>query len=76
MCRFASIEAERRPRWQTTRRKSAVRTALVSRAMSATKSRQFAQRHGMTLEEVREMIDRIGNPREALEREAAKLRRN
>jgi hypothetical protein len=36
----------------------------------------FARRHGMTPTEVREMIDRIGNDRDALEREAAKLRRH
>ena len=36
----------------------------------------FARRHGMTPDEVREMIGRIGNDRVALEREAAKLRRH
>ena len=36
----------------------------------------FARRHGMSPAEVREMIDRIGNDRAALEREAAKLRRH
>ena len=36
----------------------------------------FARRHGMTPDEVREMIARIGNSREALEHEAAKLRRH
>lgn len=36
----------------------------------------FASRHGMTPDEVREMIERIGNDRDALEREAAKLRRH
>jgi hypothetical protein len=36
----------------------------------------FARRHGMTPDEVREMIGRIGNDRDALEREAAKLRRH
>ena len=36
----------------------------------------FARRHGMTPDEVRDMIGRIGNSREALEREAAKLRRH
>ena len=36
----------------------------------------FASRHGMTPAEVREMIERIGNDRSALEREAAKLRRH
>jgi hypothetical protein len=36
----------------------------------------FARRHGMTPDEVREMIERIGTSREALEREAAKLRRH
>ena len=36
----------------------------------------FARRHGMTPDEVREMVARIGNDRDALEREAAKLRRH
>ena len=36
----------------------------------------FARRHGMTPQEVRDMIERIGNDRHALEREAAKLRRH
>lgn len=36
----------------------------------------FARRHGMTPYEVMEMIERIGNDRDALEREAAKLRRH
>ena len=36
----------------------------------------FARRHGMSPDEVREMIRRIGNDRDALEREAAKLRRH
>ena len=36
----------------------------------------FARRHGMTPNEVLEMIERIGNDRDALEREAAKLRRH
>ena len=36
----------------------------------------FARRHGMTPDEVREMVERIGNDRDALEREAAKLRRH
>ena len=36
----------------------------------------FAQRHGMTPAEVREMVERIGNDREALEREAAKVKRH
>jgi hypothetical protein len=36
----------------------------------------FARRHGMTPDEVRDMIERIGNDRDALEREAAKLRRH
>jgi Protein of unknown function (DUF3606) len=36
----------------------------------------FAQRHGMTPQEVRDMIERIGNDRDALEREAVKLRRH
>ena len=37
---------------------------------------QFARRHGMTPDEVHEMVARIGNSRDALEREAAKLRRH
>jgi len=36
----------------------------------------FARRHGMSPDEVREMVERIGNDRDALEREAAKLRRH
>jgi hypothetical protein len=36
----------------------------------------FANRHGMSPQEVRDMIERIGNDRDALEREAAKLRRH
>ncbi|MEO7223408.1 MAG: DUF3606 domain-containing protein [Devosia sp.] len=36
----------------------------------------FAHRHGLTPDEVREMIERIGNDRDALEREAAKLHRH
>lgn len=36
----------------------------------------FARRHGMTPDEVHEMLERIGNDRAALEREAAKLRRH
>lgn len=36
----------------------------------------FARRHGMTPQEERDMIERIGNDRDALEREAAKLRRH
>jgi hypothetical protein len=36
----------------------------------------FARRHVMTPVEVREMVERIGNDRSALEREAAKLRRH
>ncbi|RYE11375.1 MAG: DUF3606 domain-containing protein [Hyphomicrobiales bacterium] len=36
----------------------------------------FARRHGMSPDEVIEMIERIGNDRDALEREAAKLRRH
>ena len=36
----------------------------------------FASRHGMTPDEVREMIHRIGNDRDALQREAAKLTRH
>jgi len=38
--------------------------------------RVLASRHGMTPDEVRDMIERIGNDRDALEREAAKLRRH
>lgn len=34
----------------------------------------FADTHGLTPEEVREMIARVGNDREALEREAQKAR--
>ncbi len=36
----------------------------------------FANRHGMTPDEVRELIERVGNDRDALERAAAKLRRH
>lgn len=36
----------------------------------------FAQRHGLSPQEVRDLIARIGNDRDALEREAAKLRRH
>jgi hypothetical protein len=36
----------------------------------------FARRHGMTPGEVRELVARVGNDRDALEREAAKLRRH
>ncbi len=36
----------------------------------------FARRHGMSPDEVRDLISRIGNDRDALEREAAKLRRH
>jgi hypothetical protein len=36
--------------------------------------RDFANRHGLSPDEVREMIKRVGNDREALEREVAKLR--
>ncbi len=36
----------------------------------------FERRHGMTPDEVLEMVARIGNDRDALEREAAKLRRH
>jgi hypothetical protein len=35
-----------------------------------------ARRHGKTPQEVRDMVERIGNDRDALEREAAKLRRH
>ena len=36
----------------------------------------FARRHGLTPDEVREMVERVGDDRDALEREAAKLRRS
>lgn len=36
----------------------------------------FARRHGMSPDEVREMIARVGNSREALEQEAMRLKRN
>lgn len=36
----------------------------------------FAQKHGLSPDEVREMIARVGNDRDALEREAAKARRH
>lgn len=35
----------------------------------------FARRHGLTPDEVRDMVERVGPDRDALEREAAKLRR-
>jgi len=35
----------------------------------------FARRHGLTPDEVREMVERVGDDRDALEREAAKLHR-
>jgi hypothetical protein len=38
--------------------------------------RHFAERHGISPEEVREMIKRVGNSREALEKEAMRLKRN
>ena len=36
----------------------------------------FASRHGMSPDEVREMIKRVGNSREALEKEAMRAKRN
>jgi len=36
----------------------------------------FASRHGITPDEVRELIQRVGTDRETLEREAAKLKRH
>ena len=45
--------------------------ARVDREVAA-----FADRHGMTPDEVRDMLQRIGNDRDALEREAAKLIRH
>ena len=36
----------------------------------------FASRHGISPDEVREMIKRVGNNREALEKEAMRLKRN
>jgi hypothetical protein len=36
----------------------------------------FASRHGISPDEVREMIKRVGNSREALEKEAMRLKRN
>ena len=36
----------------------------------------FASRHGISPDEVREMIKRVGNNREALEQEAMRLKRN
>jgi hypothetical protein len=38
--------------------------------------RDFASRHGLSPDEVREMIKRVGNDREALEKEAMKARRH
>jgi hypothetical protein len=35
----------------------------------------FARRHGVTPDEVREMIARVGNSREALEREVQRTKR-
>ena len=34
----------------------------------------FARKHGLTAEQVRDLISRFGNDRETLEREAGKLR--
>ena len=36
----------------------------------------FARRHGITPDEVREMIARVGNSREALERELLRVKRH
>jgi hypothetical protein len=36
----------------------------------------FARRHGLTQHEVREMIARVGNSRDALEREVQSRKRN
>jgi hypothetical protein len=36
----------------------------------------FARRHGLTPDEVREMIARVGNSRDALEQEAMRRKRN
>ena len=36
----------------------------------------FARRHGVTSDEVREMIARVGNSREALEREVQRTKRH
>jgi hypothetical protein len=36
----------------------------------------FARRHGVSPDEVRDMISRVGNSREALEREVMRLKRN
>ena len=36
----------------------------------------FASRHGISPDEVRDMIKRVGNSREALEKEAMRLKRN
>ncbi len=36
----------------------------------------FASRHGISPDEVREMIKRVGNSREALEKEAMRAKRN
>jgi hypothetical protein len=35
----------------------------------------FARRHGLTQDEVRDMIARVGTSRDALEREAARTKR-
>ena len=37
--------------------------------------RAFARRHGLTPEEVRSMIERVGHERDALEREVQRTRR-
>ena len=38
--------------------------------------RDFASRHGISPDEVREMIKRVGNSREAREKVALRLKRN
>jgi hypothetical protein len=38
--------------------------------------RHFAERHGISPDEVRDLIARVGNSRDALEREVQKLRRH
>ncbi|MBN9306462.1 MAG: hypothetical protein BGO82_20430 [Devosia sp. 67-54] len=36
--------------------------------------RDFARRHGIAPDEVRDMIERVGNSREALEREVQRIK--
>jgi hypothetical protein len=36
--------------------------------------RHFAEKHGLTVEQAQELIDRVGNSREALDRAAEKLK--